>query len=221
MSELQEPLADLNDGGRACPSDAVPSRKHLVFALVAGFALIALPLAMWVRPAPGQRDVDADSDEQSGSLEAQAVSTGAAPPPKNASAKNASATAKDDALGKSEPLSLGDVWIDKCEKPGAGKTPPDRCDRQPWFEEALQRAVRENSACAPDKNGTLSVVMRVDYPRRKLEVFAGKRGTIQGRAAEGVLACIRRSVPDPPWNTLEHEHTKYIIALVATYSGKD
>ena len=192
-----------------CAVETPPSRLHLVFALVAGFALIALPLLIWMRPdfVPKNHKVAASvptSLEAVGALLDPIIEDSVDEPP-----------------AQSENLKLGEVWIDKCEKPGRGKTPPEQCDRQPWFEQALTRAIRENAACAPERSGTLSVVMRVDYSRRKLDVFAGKSGTIRGRTAEGTITCVQRSVPDPPWSSLEHEHTRYIVAVMATYSGKD
>jgi len=209
--ELLEPEAvSADDDVVKGVAETVPSRWHLAFALVAGFALIALPLVMWVRPAVLSAGAEADAKGDVAVVAGPAASTGQA--------------LEEFAMeepAKRDTVKLGDVWIDKCEKPGPGKTAPEQCDRQPWFEQALVRAIRENTACAPERSGTLSVVMRVDHPRRKLEVFAGKSGAIRGRAAEGVIACVKRSVPDPPWNTLDHEHTKYIIAVMVTYVGKE
>jgi hypothetical protein len=184
-----------------------PSRIHLAFALVAGFALIAVPLVLWVGPSTN----DAATAAPSASVEAPLAS---------ASAGFEDSLEEEPKSVPSDLVQLGKVWIDKCEKPGPGKTPPEQCDRQPWFEQALVRAIQENTACAPERSGTVSVVMRVDHRRQQVDVFAGKSGTIRGRPAQGLLACIKRSVPDPDWNTLEHEHTKYIIAVMATYPGK-
>jgi hypothetical protein len=184
-----------------------PSRIHLAFALVAGFALIAVPLVLWVGPSAN----DMAAPSPSASVEAPVAS---------ASAEVDDTLEQEPASAPSDLVQLGKVWIDKCEKPGPGKTPPEQCDRQPWFEQALVRAIQENTACAPERSGNVSVVMRVDFRRQQVEVFAGKSGTIRGRPAQGLLACIKRSIPDPDWNSLEHEHTKYIIAVMATYPGK-
>ncbi len=186
---------------------AAPSRIHLAFALVAGFALIAVPLVLWVGPSAS----DMAAPAPSASVEAPVAS---------ASTGLEDTLEQEPASAPSDLVQLGKVWIDKCEKPGPGKTPPEQCDRQPWFEQALVRAIQENTACAPESSGNVSVVMRVDHRRQQVEVFAGKSGTIRGRPAQGLLACIKRSIPDPDWNSLEHEHTKYIIAVMATYPGK-
>ena len=37
----------------------------------------------------------------------------------------------------------------KCENPGPGKTPPERCDHLTFFEDGLAHAIRDNAACAP------------------------------------------------------------------------
>ena len=184
-----------------------PSRIHLAFALVAGLILIVVPLLLWVGP----RQPKGSSPAASGS---EMVPTAAS------QEQGDDGLEPESSVDKSSAVELGKVWIDKCEKPGLGKTPPEQCDRQPWFEEALVRAIQENSTCAPERAGTVSVVMRVDYRRRQVDVFSGKSGSIRGRGAAGLLACIKRSIPDPNWDSLEHEHTKYIIAVMATYPAK-
>lgn len=179
-----------------------PSRMHLVLALVAGIALIAVPIFFWVHPEDsfvGRSDVGSADSDKSLSVE---------------SAKHEPLEADD---RPKIALKLGDVWIDKCEKPGPGTTAPEQCDRQPWFEQALVRAIRENATCTPQRAGTMSIVMRVDHTRRLVDVFAGKSGAIRGKSAENTIACIKRSIPDAPWGSLDHEHTKYIIAVMASY----
>jgi hypothetical protein len=187
-----------------------PSRVHLAIALVAGLTLIAFPLFLWVGP-----NIDtSDTSPASASTEALPAASSDLEPAEELEEPAAEA--------KSDQVTLGKVWIDKCEKPGPGKTPPEQCDRQPWFEQALVRAILENTACAPERQSekTVSVVMRVDHRRRKVDVFAGKSGSIRGRSAQGLMKCIQRSIPEPDWDSLEHEHTKYIIAVLATYAGK-
>ena len=81
----------------------------------------------------------------------------------------------------------------------------------------LVRAVLENTECAPERAGTVSVALKVDYRRRKVKVFAGKSGTLRGRRARRLIKCVRESFPTPDWASLPHDHTKYIMAVPATY----
>jgi len=53
-----------------------------------------------------------------------------------------------------------------------------------------------------------------------VKVFAGKSGSLRGRRARGLIHCIRKTFPEPDWATLPHDHTKYILAVLATYPGK-
>lgn len=207
---LSVPVQQPRQATRKGPDTEPPSRVHLAIALVAGLTLIAFPLFLWVRPSIDSSEAPAAS----ASIEALAAASSDLEPAEELE----EATVE----SKSDQVTLGKVWIDKCEKPGPGKTPPEQCDRQPWFEQTLVRAVLENTACAPERpsGGTVSIVMRVDHRRRKVDVFAGKSGSIRGRSAAGLMKCIERSVPEPNWDSLAHEHTKYIIAVLATYPGK-
>jgi len=177
-------------------------------------ALIAVPLVLWLGPPPVP-------ETSSPAVSVSAVVT----PSAFVKAVAPEEVLVDDALEdgiETDNVKLGKVWIDKCQKPGPGRTPPEECDRQLWFEEALVRAILENTACAPEREGggTVSVAMKVDYRRRYVKVFAGKSGSIRGRSARGLIKCVRRSIPKPDWDSLPHEHTKYIIAVLATYPGR-
>ena len=197
-------------GSGTGPATEPPNRVHLIIALVAGFALIAVPLVLWLRPS--------SKNEPEPALDAGAEVVA------DAAEENPTETRLLAALDggvRTEKMELGKVWIDKCERPGPGRTPADQCDRQSWFEEALVRAILENGACAPDskRGGTVSVAMRVDYTKRQIKVFAGKSGSIRGRSAANFVKCVRQSIPDPEWSSLQHDHTKYIVAVMVTFPG--
>ncbi len=208
---LPQSTPTLTEAVPAVRATEQPSRILLALALVAGLALIALPLVLWIGPPPSTRTAHASA---SASASAASTSSAATMKDPNSLVAEASTTGVD-----TENVKLGKVWISKCEKPGPDRTPPEQCDRQPWFEKALVRAILENTACAPERagGGTVSVAMKVDFRRRQVKVFAGKSGSIRGRSAKSLIKCVKRSVPKPDWESLDHKHTKYIIAVMATY----
>jgi len=181
-----------------------PSKIHLIAAIIAGLSLISIPVVLWIHPLtftpqPESASAIASIHTTDNHLE-------------NSASDNTTADANN-------VLQLGDPWIDKCEKPLSAGAPVGACDRQPWFEEALVKSIRDNADCAPNADGTMSVVLRVDHAKRQFDVFAGKSGSIRGKAAELTIGCITRSMPNPVWDSIDHEHTKYIIAVIATYSA--
>jgi hypothetical protein len=187
-------------------------RVQLVVALVAGLILVAVPLYLWRRPRAARAE-SADAGADSALLEA-----GPAPD----AAVNLVAAVLDGSV------STGDITVDKprvvrCQRPGPGKTTPDQCDRQTFFEEALVKAVLENSSCAPKlpKGGTVSFAMKIDHKRKSYHVFAGKSGSIRHKRAAALIECVSRAIPTPNWDTLPHQYTVYTIALQATYPPAD
>lgn len=205
-----------------------PSSLHLVVAVVGGLVLIGLAVFLWVGPSlKSTANVAANSGENAQAQGADSLEA-------HTQALDADELQSDVQLAGQEAvdsnasrLTLGDVWISKCEKPGPGRTSPSQCDRQPWFEQALVRAVKENVSCAtvPGSSkplvGRMSVVMRVDYAKRSVDFIAGKSGDIRGARARGLLKCLKRSIPQPEWDALGHEHVKYLIAVMATYDAED
>src|SRR5262249_54954890 len=116
-------------------------------------------------------------------------------------------------------VTLGKFTTIKCENPGPGKTPPERCDHITFFEDALARAVRENQPCAPPIKGNFAVsyVMELNFRTKKLNVFAGKSTTIKREKTKDLLQCIRRAMPTPDWGTIPHQYVKYKVSLLGNY----
>lgn len=183
-------------------------RVQLVIALVVGLILVAVPLYLWRRPK-------LDAADTVDSAAASAMMSASRPPPDPAKVLLAAAL---DGGVETEAVKLGRVWIDSCQRSGS-KTAPENCDRQPFFEEALVKAVLENTACAPkaSKGGTISYALRIDYREKSFRVFPGKSGTLRRSQAKEAVACVERAIPRPAWETLPHQHTKYIVAVLATY----
>src|SRR4029450_8452349 len=68
-----------------------------------------------------------------------------------------------DASGPSD-VKLAPFTTMRCTEPAPATPPPDRCDHITFFEDALARALRENTTCAPQTTtgATVSVVMDID-----------------------------------------------------------
>lgn len=173
------------------------------WALGGGLVLVAAPMVLWLlRPGATRRPAVASS----------AAAVAVAEPPDQHGARER------DAGAKGALLSLGPVWVDRCERPGPGRTPRDRCDRQPFFEQALVQAILDNESCARGlrQGATVSIALKVDYWRKTMRVFAGKSGSEGPLAASRLISCVHGALPAPDWGSLGHEHTKYVIAVVAT-----
>ena len=183
-------------------------RLQIVIALVAGLILVAVPLYLWRRPRP----------ESIPSADA-AVSADAGPP-SDASADGAmfQPTTPPPPIVQLSPFTTL-----KCENPGPGKTPPERCDHVPFFEDGLARAIRDNAACAPASSTPLKVsfVMEVDFRRKRTNLFVGKSSTIKKEKGKELLRCVTRGMPTPDWGTIVHQYAKYKVNVTATYPPRE
>ncbi|WP_437670911.1 hypothetical protein [Sorangium sp. So ce131] len=179
-----------------------PVRLQIIIALVAGLILVAVPLYLWRRPKP----------EPIPSADAAMADAGAY-------AADAGALAD---AGPELPagVTLSPFTTIKCENPGPGTTPPERCDHVTFFEDALSRAIRDNVPCAPTskETTTVSFVLEMDFRRKRTNLYAGKSTTkaIRGKTKE-LIRCVRRAMPTPDWGTIPHQYVKYRINVMATY----
>src|SRR5262245_55918288 len=182
-----------------------PVRVQIIIALVAGLILVAVPLYLWRRPRP----------ESIPSADAAVVDGGA--PDGAAAAVMAIVDAGPAGLNISKFSTI------KCENPGPGKTPPERCDHVLFFEDALARAIRDNAACAPSAKTsvTVSIVMATDFRSKKLTLFAGKSSSLKREKVLPLLRCIKRALPAPDWGTIPHQYVRYKVNVVATYPPSD
>ncbi|HSN98756.1 MAG TPA: hypothetical protein VLS89_10745 [Candidatus Nanopelagicales bacterium] len=177
-----------------------PVRLQIIIALVAGLILVAVPLYLWRRPKP----------ESIPSADAATADAGVAlaaplpPPPPPA-------------------VTLSPFTTIRCENPGPGRTPPERCDHVTFFEDALARAIRENVSCAPQGKApvTVSFVMEMDFRRKRTNLYWGKSSTIKRARTKDLIKCITRAMPKPDWATIPHQYVKYKINVIATYPPND
>ena len=183
-----------------------PLRLQIVIALVAGLILVAVPLYLWRRPRP----------ESIPSADAAVADAGAY------LADGGSPIVAFDA-GVGGGVTLSPFTTIKCENPGPGKTPPERCDHVTFFEDGLARAIRDNVACAPTMKAsfTVSFVMTTDFRAKKLTLFAGKSSSLKRDKAQQLLRCVKRAMPAPDWGTIPHQYVRYKVNVVVTYPPSD
>lgn len=181
-----------------------PVRLQIIIALVAGLIIFAVPLYLWRRPKP---DPIPTADA--------AVADAGVP-------MTTSPIVAFDA-GPSGGIQLSPFTTIKCSKPGPGKTPPERCDHVTTFEDALARAIRERSDCAPASKTayTVSFVMETDFRRKKLTLFTGKSSSVKREKAKELLRCVKAGMPAPDWQSIPHQYVRYKVNVVATYPSRD
>jgi hypothetical protein len=193
------PFRHLGTGGQQ------PVRLQLILGLVVGLVLVAVPLYLWRRPEP-----DASSPPDAGPSDAGIVSSvdGAVP-----------YVPLLDAAAVAPRVKLGPFQTIRCEDPGPGRTPPERCDHIGFFESALARAIEENVLCAPtSKQGvTVSFVLELDFRKKKHKIYHGKSSSLSREQTQSLFRCVRRAMPTPDWASVPHQHSRYVVSVVASY----
>lgn len=182
-----------------------PIRAQVVVALVALLVVLAVPLYLLRRPSGEENAAPAVSASSS----AAPLFSAAVPEPDS---------------GKPERVSLGAVQREKCSASRTARGQKgDLCDKLPFFEEALAKAIRENVDCAPKtgKAGTLNYVLTIDFSSQRLDVFPGASGQWKGPQARRAAKCVERSLPAPQWNAITHQYRYYMVAILASYPSPD
>lgn len=184
-----------------------PVRLQIVIALVAGLILVAVPLYLWRRPRPESIPSADAAVADAGASDASASAALAAPPPPP----------------PPPAVQLSPFTTLRCENPGPGKTPPERCDHIPFFEDGLARAIRDNAACAPQSatSTKVSYVLEMDFRRKRTNLFIGKSSTIKRGKGKELLRCVTRGMPTADWGTIVHQYSRYKINVTATYPPRD
>ena len=185
-------------------------RAQMIVALVAGLVMVAVPLYLWRRPKTDALDAKHAASSVDGTTGGTSLSALAAP--------SGGVTAAAPEPPSPRGVTVGEPKISKCKKPG-GKTSPEQCDRQPFFEEAIVKSVRDNASCAPmlPTGGTINYVLDVDYKTKKVKAWSGKSSTVKKKQAKEVMACVNRALPSPDWAQMPHQHQRYSITVLATY----
>ena len=119
-------------------------------------------------------------------------------------------------------LSIEKVWIDSCARPGRERTLPEQCDRQPTLERAVVKAVVLGAECMPErpKEEKISFAFEVNHRQKTTRLFAGRSGTMSGAQAKPVIECVKRNLAEPDWDNIQHDHTRYVIGVLARYPAQ-
>lgn len=181
-----------------------PLRAQLIVALVVVLVLLAVPLYLLRRPS-GTENAPKDGGPGDAPQTAPTAASGSPLGP--------------DAGATEERVKLGLPQRVRCGASSKGGREGTLCDGLPFFEEAFSKAIRENVDCAPklQKEGSINYVLNIDFVGQKLHVFPGASGTWRGGQARKAAACIKRALPAPEWNGIQHQHRYYSIAVMATY----
>lgn len=174
----------------------------MIIGLLVGLVLVAVPLYLWRRPEQASTDPSDASDAKS----VMAIDGGTPYIPLV------------DAAAHTD-VKLGSFTTVRCTDPGPGATAPDRCDHINFFEDALARALRENTLCAPSTTtgASISVVMDIDFRRKELKIFRGKSSSLPEARTKELFQCIKRAMPTPEWGSIPHQHSRYVVSVKATF----
>lgn len=180
-------------------------RVQVILALVAALVVVAVPLYLWRRPTPATIP-SADA----------ATAPNALPPPVG-SGQNGLPQLVSAAAGSQ--IEVAPVKTLKCQDPGPGRTPPERCDGLRAFEDSLVRAIKDSAACAPpSKSGyVVSYVLEAHFGKKRTNLFFGKSTTLSKSRRKELLRCVERAMPPPEWDRIPHQHQKYTLNAIATY----
>ena len=180
-------------------------KVQIIIALVAGLVLVAVPLYLWRRPRPESIPVADAAVLDAGAYETK------------------SPIVAFDAGGAASTLSLSPFTSLKCENPGPGRTPPERCDHVTAIEDSLAHAIRDATCPTPASKNPFSIsyVLESDFRRKKLTLFAGKSTTVKREKAKELLRCVKSRMAPPDWSAISHQYTRYKVNVVATYPASN
>ncbi len=202
------PYRQLGSGGQQ------PVRLQMILGLVVGLVLVAVPLYLWRRPEQAKAGAGASASAASGPGGAPAA--GSSPQPSGSAVPYVPLTDPSSAESK---VKLEPFKTVRCSDPGPGKTPPERCDHITFFEDAMTRAVKENATCAPpSKTGAqVSFVLDLDFRKKQRKLNRGKSTTLSKEQSKELFACVEKALPTPDWDSVPHQHSRYIVNLTANY----
>ncbi len=180
---------------------------QVILALVAALVVVAVPLYLWRRPTPATIP-SADAATAPSSL----------PPPVGSGPTGMPQMV---AAASGPQVEVAPVKTLKCQDPGPGRTPPERCDGLRAFEDSLVRAIKDSQSCAPpSKNGyVVSFVLEAHFGKKRTNLFFGKSTTLSKSRRKELLRCVEKAMATPEWDRIPHQHQKYTLNAIATYPG--
>lgn len=185
-----------------------PVRVQVILALVAALVLVAVPLYLWRRPQPANIPSADAATVASGALLPPPAPSPGAPDPQQL------------VVPPSGPqIQIAPIKTLRCQDPGPGRTPPERCDGIRFFEDSLTRAIRDSAACAPaTKNGfVVSYVLDMHFGKKRTNLTLGRSTTLPKSRRRELLRCVEKAMQTPDWDRIPHQHLKYTINAIATY----
>jgi hypothetical protein len=119
------------------------------------------------------------------------------------------------------PVALSDVRVVACHDRGPKKTLPSDCDRPAGLEQAVSRAIEHSATCIPPgvPSATIEYVVDLSFARHVLHVGLPRAGrTVRDRkVVEACATAVRESLPASSIDGMAHEHSRYKLAVTATY----
>lgn len=184
-----------------------PVRVQVILALVAALVLVAVPLYLWRRPQPANIPSADAATMSSSQLLPPPVSSNDPSPQQLVAAPVGPA------------IQIAPIKTIKCQDPGPGRTPPERCDGIRFFEDSLSRAIRDSASCAPPSKSGYVVSYNLDFHfgKKRANLSLGKSTTLSKSRRKELLRCVERAMQTPDWDRIPHQHLKYTINAIATY----
>lgn len=123
------------------------------------------------------------------------------------------------------PVKLADARVLECHDPGSRRTPPEQCDHVAAFEKAFGDAILASHDCVPPDAGAGSIeyVADLSFGRRRNPITVALprdgRSYQSAKIAKECAAGVRARLGALPVGPLPHTHSRYKVAVVASYSG--
>jgi hypothetical protein len=186
-----------------------PARLQVLAVALLGVLLVAVPLYLWRRPR-------AVGEAPTGSASAVAVE-----------APDATIELPDEFdAGSLKGIKLSDPRVLECKDPGSRKTPTEQCDPLPQFTKSFGDAILAAKDCLPQNAGAGSITYVADVSFSKHHAPVTVSLPKDGRSYKGMkliggcAAAVKSAASGMSLEGMEHGHSRYKIAIVATYPAR-